>query len=507
MKRPLLICFFYLASILVFSQDDTVRVWDAKAVKKAWIISEINNSIILENKKVLYIPYYCNLLHNLLGPFVGNRQHIIKTNIENKVNFSKVNFYGYRDIKCPTSYAVTPLYQFQRGLSFDKCTIRDFQFDGYGNHFAIRNYNGWVSFSKSEIENIELSGSETTTIVFDKNVLLGSLYFLNLRQSEFFISDNEMKNDSSMIAISYSTIKGFEFGNNNLKTHISFSQDSILGPVIFSQQHIYKGGKVFFFNCYINTSIDIYSTGLDAVFSKCTFGPNTSLNIAVDTLSLIDCEVPQKSLSLNCYSDPSSRTVLINRRTSFENIDFNYLGNFQLCTDSMATSEEGFTSTYENMLASLKNRDKKKSYQKLDIEYKQKTYSPFWNTVHYYWWNYGYNKEWVFYWTFSLLGIFYLFNLFCWRWIENLYPILKLHRNKVTRSKKLSVQKISTRALNFIRYLVTVLIYTFFIFFSLRINFEKLRYTKTWFLVVFFIQYCSGLWCLFFIGNYLLHYD
>jgi hypothetical protein len=54
------------------------------------------------------------------------------------------------------------------------------------------------------------------------------------------------------------------------------------------------------------------------------------------------------------------------------------------------------------------------------------------------------------------------------------------------------------------QFIVKGFIFTSLIFFSLRINFEKLSYNTTKGLVWFFFQYIVGLVCLFFLVNYIL---
>jgi len=166
-------------------------------------------------------------------------------------------------------------------------------------------------------------------------------------------------------------------------------------------------------------------------------------------------------------------------------------------------------SIYEQLLNKIKDDGLKESYKILDIDYRQFKYEHqrrenqwnvftpighYWN-VH--WWNYGYNKEKVFWWTFLLLFIFTLLNITCFNKLnESIYPIDFLKR---TDYQILSGYNSS------IYYIICAAMYTAIIFFRLKIsvsNFGKGAIRKhPWLFTYFMLIYVSGLICLGFIAN------
>jgi hypothetical protein len=55
--------------------------------------------------------------------------------------------------------------------------------------------------------------------------------------------------------------------------------------------------------------------------------------------------------------------------------------------------------------------------------------------------------------------------------------------------------------IHIVKRMIYALVFTSFIFFSLRIDFDKLKYANTKYLAAFFVQYIVGLICLFFLVN------
>ncbi len=111
----------------------------------------------------------------------------------------------------------------------------------------------------------------------------------------------------------------------------------------------------------------------------------------------------------------------------------------------------------------------------------------------YIWWRYGYSKWLVILWTFVFLVLFFNYNYKNWDGMRRIYGVFD--KDELAVLSKLDKNKRNKRKAAF------VLLYTSFIFFSLRIDFDKLKYANTKYLTAFFTQYVVGLICLFFLAN------
>jgi len=133
-------------------------------------------------------------------------------------------------------------------------------------------------------------------------------------------------------------------------------------------------------------------------------------------------------------------------------------------------------SVYEAMLNNFKTNGQTESYQLLDIEYQEfKWHNSLWTRylvwIPEYWWNFGYDKELVFLWTFVFLVIFTsLSYFFIYDLNTKVYPVDKIPAFTYWEPK-LSVKKFWQR-------LWFSLMYTSIIFFKLSLDIKKLEFKK-----------------------------
>jgi len=254
-----------------------------------------------------------------------------------------------------------------------------------------------------------------------------------------------------------------------------------------------------FNGCYINSTLDIkISDSLfhsKVTFYNCSFGNlATIFNINADTVEFKDCTNIPYPLFLT--ADPAKKMVFLQLiNSNVNNIRFDYTDNFKLFFDSNI-SEETKNNTYQSLLAKYKSEGKPQNIEKIDIEYKRHEYRqhiltyPIW-LLDYIWWRYGYSKWLVILWCILFVMLFFTYNYARWEQMQKVYDIFGEKKGK---TKEPNLQSIE-------RSLMIVFIYTSFIFFSLRVDFEKLKYSDRKFLAAFFVQYLVGLICLFFLAN------
>jgi len=222
------------------------------------------------------------------------------------------------------------------------------------------------------------------------------------------------------------------------------------------------------------------------MFSQCTFSQNARLADAnIDTLEFERCINFEKGTILRGL-DRNKPIVLKFDRSDLTNLDFDYDQRYELYK---WPSREANESVFQQLLVKFENEKKTESYKRVDIEYSKYRNNQLVNTLNYIWWNFGYEKWLIILWTIFFLSCFTIINMIFWKNFRKIYHVEK--ESDITNS---------TGGEKFIK----ILLFTSLIFFSLRINFEKLSFKHTGRLVYFFFQYITGLVCLFFIANAIL---
>jgi hypothetical protein len=257
-----------------------------------------------------------------------------------------------------------------------------------------------------------------------------------------------------------------------------------------------------FKDCYFNGPIKVGKNGALACvrFEHCSFGPDaSSVSLVADSVSFVDCSNLPSQLSLQLTANRDTCWLQL-QHTNLGEASFIYGPGIHLAFDKGVQTDE-YTGIYETLLSKLKNEGKKESYERLDIEYHhfKAAKSTFWGRIadkaQEQWWNYGYSRLRVVLWTFLFLGIFFVFNLLFWRGMQQVYPIPQEYIYVDRFERPVRYRFVA---------LLRVLLYTVYVFFSLKIDLPRLKVTKPALVVYFFLQWQVGLWCLFFIVNALL---
>jgi hypothetical protein len=200
---------------------------------------------------------------------------------------------------------------------------------------------------------------------------------------------------------------------------------------------------------------------------------------------------------------------------------------FELYFPAPDTTYEKKISVYEKLLQKFKDDGFIESYKNLDIEYREFKYLQnkdyFLNWFHKHWWNYGYNKEYVVYWSLFLFAIFSLFNLFLFSKLQSSVYVInfdfftKTDFNEMKKGfdhfsfvgfKKFIHRRFYWLILIYLfsvikRFLLNPLIYTAILFFGIKVtfeNFRKLNIGTLWVLLIF----TTGLFCLAYIFNIII---
>ncbi|WP_299244130.1 pentapeptide repeat-containing protein [uncultured Aquimarina sp.] len=154
---------------------------------------------------------------------------------------------------------------------------------------------------------------------------------------------------------------------------------------------------------------------------------------------------------------------------------------------------------YERLLAVQKDNGFVEGYKILDKEYKSyknntdhPTFGKFYDFLDSFWWDYGYDKNRIFIWSFLLYLIFVLINT----WL--LYR--KILFEKVLDSKKLH-KLLSKKSYPTI---VISLFVTGYLFFGLKFEVENLKYKNLTLTFYLFFIYITGLICIAYMANLII---
>jgi hypothetical protein len=200
---------------------------------------------------------------------------------------------------------------------------------------------------------------------------------------------------------------------------------------------------------------------------------------------------------------PGSECELTLIGTDASKIKLNYV-DFKLVLDSSEyTTTSSILYTYRQMLKCQLDNGFEKGYRKLDIEYKDFLLSKYWNFQDYLskiWWNYGYNKEYIFSWTWKIFLAFYIvvltfFNFFISKVydLESLRQRWESERTNVIPGLRLFLMRVQ---LSFL--------YSAIIFFGIKLDVSKLKFLHIGAVILIYGFYLMGILCVVFIGNYLL---
>ena len=319
------------------------------------------------------------------------------------------------------------------------------------------------------------------------------------------IQGNKQNINEKSISLNYSTIKfQLNFLNNNCNI-IDLVSDTLHGQISITFNILYSTVKntnkeIRIRDSYVNAQ---FSTDIDnklfkskLVFEDCSFGSRASLfNLQVDTVVFKNCtNIP---FPLFITADKSREKIYLQViNSNVNNIRFDYTDRFKLFFNDV--TDETKNSVYQSLLAKFKQEGKPKNIELIDVEYKEYLYAnnfllyPLW-ALDWAWWYYGYKKWLIVLWTIVFLSIFFLFNFINWDDLRKTYGVFDKD------DLSLSGQEYNYKRV--LKKSIYVLLFTSFIFFSLRIDFDKLKYTNNKFLVIFFTQYIVGLICLFFLVN------
>jgi hypothetical protein len=390
-------------------------------------------------------------------------------------------FYGESDIRfanCHFTKEFLPyFYSYQTPVIFSLCS--------FGSSGTYSDTHAPFGFLKLHFQN---------TITFEQNNFYKDIYFNDCQfdgRLQFAMENNFLDGTCTfMNCLAKSGIK-FEKADpadtaKSLQgpTEIEFSEDTVRRCLDFSGYN------------FKNTALKLTDTWLDSL--------NLQDITLTEILSLragsLQRHYEKKNWAhsaflrflLSPYFDEwkERKTALNITGTDIEKISLDY-SYFKLYFPKTASAND-ISALYKQLLDKYSHDGELMNYQAVDIDFHEYQGGIF-NKVSHYWWNYGYNKQRIFVWTFLFMLAFATINYFNLSKAIDSYKIDNIQKwinDSGRRSKYHKAKK-----------LLASILYTSGIFFGIKLNFEKLQFSRVGYAVFILIQFLVGLVCTGFIVN------
>jgi hypothetical protein len=385
---------------------------------------------------------------------------------------------------------------FKNEVNFSGAKFKDddFSFDKFDKNtdFSSSEFYTKADFSFTQFNSKSnfSSGTYNSTVQFDNAVFKKRLDFFSTR----FKSDVNFKQTKFFDTVSFLEVEFHDtcnFYNAHFYKRVDFSHINLSGKINFQQAT---------FGNYANFSQITFSDSGYLVFQKAQlpdtldFSGNPRINNEID-LTAADFTDTVKGKS-------SKPHYIFLYRSDVSKFHFNYI-HFKLLFRDPSTGLEmpvdEKEAMYEQALKNFQDRGQQVSYKLLDIEYQdfiwQRSGFKWIGWVPRLWWNYGYNKEYVFYWTVFLLVFFSMIVFFMLEFLnENVYEVENIPKHKIN---KFSVRDFGFR-------IWYSFVYTVSIMFRLTLDVTKIKYHKIGGTILILIMYLLGLVCIAYMANFVL---
>jgi hypothetical protein len=390
---------------------------------------------------------------------------------KNEVDFSGAGFKVNADFQYAT---------FKQKVS---CSGADFL---DGADFTLAEFRGEAGFSSASF----YAPSYYDNTVFNKDVSFLSARFqkdVYFRKTHFHGSVSFLQAEFHDTANFSGTTfpKDVDFSHLNLRGKISFQQATFCNYADFSQITFSDSAYLLFQKATLPDTLN--------------FSGNPKINNEIDLSAANLTEISHNdSLKGKSYK----KHYIFLYKTDISKFHFDYTHFKLLFTDPTTGLEipvDEKEAMYEQALKNFQDRGQQVSYKLLDVEYQnflwERSGFKMIGWVPRLWWNYGYDKQNVFYWTAFLLALFTFINFFLLNYLnDNVYEVENIPKPVIT---KFTLRDIASRAWY-------GFIYTVSIFFRVSLDVTKIKYHKIGGTILVLIIYLLGLVCLAYMANFVL---
>jgi hypothetical protein len=245
----------------------------------------------------------------------------------------------------------------------------------------------------------------------------------------------------------------------------------------------------------------------------------TLKNSRIDTLEFQNTILPDTIVlkNLDLFTMPgfidfthSQVSGNTNKLLLIGDIDFSKLKipltKYTIKIDNEGDYEDQIT-LYQTVIKKLKESGLNKKAEALDKKYQEIQYkhngNHIINFVSKHWWDYGYDKSKVVINSFYIYFIFFFVNLLAFNSITKVYYPPNIESYNYSKSVNDKV-KHTNRFTKLIFKTPSVLLYTAFIFWGLKLDLKELKIKNWWALILVVFEYTIGVICLAYIANYII---
>jgi hypothetical protein len=481
------------------AQDDIIHSFDTSLPKTIWTSTL---PLTIAQKTIYYDDEKVNFLFGLFSALPQSRLQDCKVRVLGPASFVLCTFYHGNSLRFPVCDRSAQQVDILTYVSFVSCLA--------DSNFAISANANTIGMYHCTAKNIAVRSALVTNLNFTGNIIDHSIAISDTRASKISISGNRFgaaNSSHQFVGIQQSKIDYLTILDNVVPIKwINFSTDTFNSGIHIRDTTTSTGSlpphrEYDFTSCHINSFVTIEpareTRKIKLNFTACTFGDAASLrNLALDTIEFRNCIHINTPIPLSVMNTKEPVYLKL-FNTSVANIDFDYLGRIKLFL--WKDNDQLNRTNYENLIAKFENEKKTESLKNIRIEYYQYSNNDVLCFLNAIWWYYGYHKEFILIWTAIFLAIFYFINFKTWEKIQPIYPIFE---EDTPASPEIPEKPRIIRK----RKRVTVLAFTAMIFFSLKIDFQKLSFKNPNLVIYFFVQYLVGLGCLFFILNAILKF-
>jgi uncharacterized protein YjbI with pentapeptide repeats len=292
--------------------------------------------------------------------------------------------------------------------------------------------------------------------------------------------------------------EGVQFYKASFRGRVDFTNTRFSNNAIFRSVDLSSGSRLDFTGAVLPDTLDF-----------------SAVNHIPDDIDLTTANFTDPTHFDSAGRLPYRKHVIYLYKSDISRFHLDY-AHFKLLTDSTlfvdstldlrrtGITEDDADGMYEALLNNFKSRGQNESYKLLDIEYQKFKWQYGWASPLAWlperWWNFGYNKEYIFYWTGVFLLLFTCITFFILDYLNTRVYAMKnvppLGR-PFDRHSAVYVRNLGKR-------LWYAFVYSANIFFRLTLKIEELHYNKFWATLYVMLMYTLGLVCLAYMANFVL---
>ena len=338
----------------------------------------------------------------------------------------------------------------------------------------------------------------TNRITMMYNTFMGDLTIKSDEVIDHFYAQNSVFKNVKIPK--YTTLRRFTMKDCSINQNLKLDNVNISYPLSFINTIL--PDSINLENAKINYPIDLSSCTSEisyACVSNLTLEMQESniynlLTNDIDPVK-IDCDTfyRRSPIVVSCYGIGDQAILM----------DYNYF-----TVDKSYENKDKVAAQYEILLNGFRKQGFTDSYKLCDMEYQKfKAFEQgeFFDQVAYWfkkgWWNLGYSRHWILYWTLGFFSIFYLVSYRCLgELLYNVYTIKKIEQYYSSHGKYYRpsyFDSLWTR-------MTLSFYYTALIFFGIRMTHENFYYKNFGWTIYIYFVFTSGIVCLGFLANWII---